>query len=148
MTDFWQSDTYKIVEMMKATGNAPGLIERWKNMVEGWVQCNAGPDVEAAKAWLPMWQVRPFYTAAELAPLFPVLAVTLGLRKKPGPIKSANRLENELIFARLPALGTYYLHDMRAAKYFIVERQHFWLEQNMTQRDFEKLMWEISNAQR
>lgn len=115
---FWKSDTARIVKTMKATGNAPGLIERWKDMVEAWALCNPGPDAEAVKAWLPAWQIRPYYTAAELAPIFPMLAVTLGLRKKPEPQKGAARLENELRMAGLP-------HFVRGGQTcFVVEQCH------------------------
>ena len=32
------SETYHIIEMMKATGNRPGVIERWKTLVAEWSQ--------------------------------------------------------------------------------------------------------------
>mgnify|MGYP003385367378 CR=1 FL=1 len=136
MTGFYKSDTFLIVQQMKATGNAPGLVNRWKDAVTAWALCNPGADADAVKAWLPLWQVRPFYTANELAPLWPALAVTLGLREKFSPIKSAHRLENELIFAGLPR------RRMLDRNYFAVERVHYW-------RDVSDDEWlrEYDNAQ-
>jgi hypothetical protein len=129
---FWDSDTYQIVKMMKATGNAPGLIDRWKDMVAGWAALHDGPDAEAIKAWLPNWQVRPFYTAAELAPIFPALAVTLGLCIRPRPIKSAARLANELKFA-----GLHYI-VIDGQEYFVVEQVHRWLKKPPTRQELRE----------
>lgn len=134
-TDFYKSDTYLIVRKMKDTGNRAGVVLLWKNMVEDWAQRHPGPDADAVLAWLPLWQVRPFYTANELAPMWPALAVALGLRTKFPPIRSANRLENELIFAGLPYR---FILDRR---YFAVERVHYW--RDATQDEWEK---ELSNA--
>lgn len=118
MKNFWQSDTAMIVRKMRVSGNQAGVIALWKNMVAHWAQNASVPDAEAVKAFLPLWQVRPCYTAAELAPIFPVLAVALGLRERPLPQKSAKRLENELKFARLP-------HFERDGKiFFVVEQCH------------------------
>jgi hypothetical protein len=117
MSDFWKSDTARIVHMMKATGNRPGVIAHWKRGMEIWAE-TGGPDADAVKAWLPAWQARPYYTAAELAPIFPVLAVVLGLRDRPEPQKGAARLANELRMARLP-------HFQRDGEtYFVVEQCH------------------------
>jgi hypothetical protein len=118
MNPFWKSDTAVIVKIMKATGNAPGLIDRWKDMVSAWAMVNPGPDADAVKTWLPAWQVRPYYTAAELAPIFPMLAVALGLRSRPLPAKGAALLSNELRMAGLP-------HFERDGEiYFVVEQCH------------------------
>ncbi len=111
-------ETYRIVRAMRATGNKPGLIERWKNSVAQWAMENSGPDAEAVKAFLPLWQNRPYYTAAELAPIFPMLALALGLRDRPGPSKSPARLANELKMAGLP----HFLRD--GVLYFVVEQTH------------------------
>lgn len=135
MTDFWKSDTARIVKAMKAGGNQSGLIALWKAFVEAWANTNAGPDAEAAKAWLPAWQTRALYTADELAPIFPALAVAFKFSERMTPQKSPARLRNELIFAGLP-------HRVIGGKlYFAVERLHFW-------RDTVDAAWEeeISNA--
>jgi hypothetical protein len=118
MSEFWKSDTAKIVKWMKARGNQPGLVALWKSDVEHWARHAGGTDAEAVKIWLPLWQVRPYYTAAELAPIFPVLAVALGLREKPAPQKSPARLANELRMAGLP----HFQHDGEI--YFVVEQCH------------------------
>jgi len=118
MIDFWKSDTYRIVKKMKATGNQPGVIALWKNMVAEWAEKSSGPDAEAVKAFLPLWQIRPYYSAAELAPIFPVLAVALGLRERPAPAKGAALLANELRMAGLP----HFRRD--GTLYFVVEQCH------------------------
>lgn len=115
---FWQSDTYKIVKAMKATGNRPGVIEHWRKLVEAWASNTTGPDVEAVKTWLPMWQSRPYYTAAELAPIFPLLPIALGWAMRPSPKKSAARLAHELDYAGLPKF------DRDGQIYYVVEQIH------------------------
>lgn len=120
MTEFWKSDTYLIVKAMKATGNQPGVVAQWKSAVEAWTAKAVGSDIEAVKTWLPYWQVRPTYTAAELAPLFPMLSIALGFTSRPTSQKSPNRLANELKFAGLP------YREIDGKTYFIVERCHHW----------------------
>lgn len=129
MTEFYKSDTYLIVRAMKATGNQPGVVAQWKDMVALWARApqHAGPAAEAVNAWLPHWQVRPCYTAAELSPLMPALSVMMGFTDRLGFQKSPNRLANELKFAGLPIIrainpagfGFY-------EEFFIVERLHHW----------------------
>jgi hypothetical protein len=120
MNEFWQGPTYKIVQAMKATGNRPGLIQQWKEMVEYWAQHHPGPEADAVKAWLPSWQVRQLYSAEELAPIMPALAVALRITDRLAPAKSPARLANELGYANLPYR---YLYDQT---FFAVERLHFW----------------------
>lgn len=115
---FWRSDTYRIVEAMKAAGNQTGVIEWWKKMVEATVPNMLAADRMAVEAWLPHWQVRPFYTAAELAPLFPALAVALGFRSTLPPQKTPARLANELDLARLPKF------ERDGVTYYLVEHCH------------------------
>lgn len=113
------STTYKIVQAMKATGNQAGVIAQWKQMVEIWAASEVNnPDAVAVRAWLPLWQVRNYYTAAELVPLWPVLALVLGITKTMEHPKSAKRLENELDFAGLP----YFVKD--GVKYYLTEQIH------------------------
>lgn len=135
VTDFYKSDTFLIVQKMKATGNQPGVVALWKNMVEHWAKRNAGPDADAVLAWLPLWQSRPFYSAVELAPLWPALAVALGICEKFPAIKSAHRLENELSFSGLPK------RRMLDRYYFAIERVHYW--RDASDEEWEK---ELSNA--
>lgn len=118
MNEFWNSDIYKIVKLMKSTGNRKGLIAQWRDMVDAWANSVNHPDAESVKSWLPSWQSREFYTAAELAPLFPALSVALGLSKRLTAQKSPKRLENELKFAKLPWVDSY------GEIFFIVEKCH------------------------
>lgn len=115
------SETYRIVRKMVESGNQPGVIQLWKNMVEHWAVRSTSPDAISVQAWLPAWQARPFYTARELAPIFPALAIALGVTKFMGRLprqKSPAMLARELEFARLP------FHEISGVKYFIVEQTH------------------------
>ena len=135
MTDFYKSDTYLIVQKMKASGNQAGVIQLWKNMVEEWAMKSDTLDAAGVRAWLPAWQARAAYTADELAPLWPALAVALGICRNVTVPKSVNRLTNELKFAGLP------FREFRGRTYFIVERCHFW--KDAPESAFEQ---EIQNA--
>lgn len=117
---FWQSHTYRIIQAMKATGNGPGLIEKWKKNVEAWASnpANDSPDARAVRAWLPFWQSRPLYTAEELVPIWPILGIALGLTNCVHPQKSAQRLSFELDYGGLPS------RIIDGQRYFIVERIH------------------------
>jgi hypothetical protein len=130
-------ETRHIIAMMKATGNRPGVIAQWKAAVADWAQkYRTNPDAASANAWLPLWQPRPFYTAEELAPMWPALAIATGFTSRwPAVLKSARRLANELDFCGLPRLG----HGLQ--KYFIVERIHYWREASK-----EEIEREIENA--
>lgn len=129
MSDFWKSDTARIVRTMKATGNRPGVIAHWKRGMEIWVQTASGPEADAVRIWLPAWQPRALYNDDELAPIFPVLAVVLGFRDRPAPVKGAALLANELRMAGLPH------RIIRGKTYFAVEHLHFW-------RDAVDAAWE------
>lgn len=132
-------ETRHIIEMMKATGNRRGVIAQWKESVADWAQTyRTDPSAVAANAWLPLWQPRSFYTAAELAPMWPALAIATGFTNRwPAVLKSARRLEHELDFCGLPRLA-YPWHE-----YFICERLHFW-----KQASIDDISQEIENAQR
>jgi len=121
-----KTSTYRIVQAMKATGNRPGIIAQWKAQIEQWVANNPNaPEAAALRAWLPMWQVRNHYSARELVPIWPVLAVVLGLATRLEHLKSTKRLEHELDFARLPHF------EKDGEKYYYVEQIH--LYKNVTQ---------------
>ncbi len=140
MTTFWESETYTIIKAMKRSGNRPGLITEWKDAVERWADLpeNLGnKDAAAVRAWLPAWQPRPFYTAAELAPMWPALAIAVGATMRLAHPKSAMRLEHELDFGGLPRVelelsfpsnGTDPVsHDLPYHRdYFIFQRIHHW----------------------
>lgn len=119
---FWEGETYAIVKAMKATGNRPGVIAEWKASVEKWAEMNrTNPDAAAVLAWLPHWRVCPFYTAAELAPIWPALAIAIGHSTRwPAVLKSPRRLEHELDYARLPFFW------MDGRRYYLAERIKFW----------------------
>ncbi len=139
MNPFYLSDTYALVRLMKLAGNQQGLIARWIEGVGTWAAREHGPDAEAVRAWLPHWQVRPWYSAAELAPLWPALALSLGINERLMPVKSAERLKNELLFSDLPRLtnadGTLEFHGK---EYFIVERLHYWKKRKLTTEEFDE----------
>lgn len=132
-----KNETYHIIEMMKATGNQPGVIERWKALVADWARKNiTNLDAQAVEAWLPHWQSRPLLTVEELAPMWPALAIATGFTNRwPLVVKSAKRLEHELDFYGLPHV----LVD--GQKYYVVERLHFW--KNASE---EELRREIQNV--
>lgn len=121
---FWKGgETYHIVRAMKATGNRPGIIAQWKNDLAAWASTRNpnDRDIAAVNAWLPLWQARPFYTAEELAPMWPALAITTGFTNRwPSVLKSPARLANELDFHGLPCF------EIDGQRYYVVERLHFW----------------------
>lgn len=117
-------ETAHIIEAMKAAGNS-SIIEHWKTMVAEWAQMHrTDADAAAVNAWLPFWQSRPFYTAEELAPMWPALAIITGYTTKwparQSLIKSPAQLEHELDYHGLPRLRVPW------RKFFIVERLHYW----------------------
>lgn len=118
------TETLHIIEMMKATGNQPGVIARWKEAVAAWAHKHCTePDAAAVNAWLPLWHPRPFYTAEELAPMWPALAIATGYTNRwPAVLKSAKRLEHELIFHGL------FHRKINDKLYFVVERLHVWAQ--------------------
>lgn len=136
MSSYWKSDAHRVVTAMKATGNQEGVVECWKNEVAAWALVNVGPDADAIKAWLPLWQTRPFYSSRELAPLWPMLVLAIcGTVPR---VPAANRLANELKFAGLPLIGKF-IHPETGIEeeFFIVERLHFWRDRLLTQEEFE-----------
>lgn len=134
-------DTRHIVEIIKATGRRQreqSIVALWKEIVAEWAARTPNdPDAAAVKSWLPKWQSRPFYTAEELAPLWPALAIATGFTSRwPVVPKSAKRLEYELDFCGLPRLA-------RRPEYFIVERLAYW--KNASEAE---ILQELENAQR
>ena len=128
---FWTGETYAIVKAMKATGNRPGVIQQWKDQIAEW--SNSRPndrDAAAVNAWLPHWQVRPFYTSEELAPMWPALAIAIGHTNYwPSVMKSPRRLEFELDYAGLPWF------EMHGRKFYIVEQIHKWRDAAQEERE-------------
>lgn len=132
--EFWKGETWAIIKAMRARGNQPGLIADWKDSVRLWAENNPrDPNAAAALSWLPLWQVRPFYTAEELAPMWPALAIVVGHTTHwPSVLKSARRLEFELDYAGLPRLEFPTLRQ-----YFIVERIHYWSKASLAEIEGE-----------
>lgn len=141
---FWGGPTYGVITAMKARGNQPGLIAQWIALAHQWALDHRGPEADAMRKWLPLFQARPFYNAAELAPMWPALVVALGLLDRP-PIYSPGRLANELDFGGLPVLhrddgGVWFRNPLDRSKierYYIVERIHHWRHRKLTQGAFE-----------
>jgi len=146
MNDFWKGETHAIVKAMKATGNRPGVIAQWKQEMEDWAFARPvnDPDAQAVRAWLPHWEVRPFYTADELAPMWPALAIAVGHSTRwPAVPKSARRLEFELDYAGLPRLPgpmpeIETVQGVNYIRYFVVERLHYWTSIERTLEEIEK----------
>lgn len=144
---FWFNPTYRIIKAMQASGNGPGVIQQWLEPVREWAQSAAGPDAEALRAWLPLFQQRPFYTVEELAPIFPALALGMGFADKLYAPKDPRRLYNELTYGKLPMLvkadGTSNYTNPLTGKtgfHFIVERLAFWAPMRLTQQEFENVV--------
>lgn len=131
MSKFWTGETYAIVRAMRMTGNRTGIIAGWKAAVAQWAQMHRTlPDAAAVNAWLPAWQPRPFYTAEELAPIWPALAIAIGHTSHwPNVLKSPRRLANELDYAGLPHF------EMDGHRYYIVEQIHFWNSATQEERE-------------
>lgn len=139
---FWESPTYKVIHAMKASGNQPGLIAIWKREVETWANGNKSPEAEAVKAWLPMWHPRPWYSASELAPIFPALAAAFDLGKMTQ--RPPARLVYELDYGGLPMLKQpsgllNFRHPVTGIydRFYIVERLHHWRDTPVSQEDFD-----------
>ncbi len=130
------AETLHIIGMMKATGNRPGVIAQWKESVAAWAQkFRTDPNAAAVNAWLPLWQPRAFYSAEELAPMWPALAIATGFTNRwPAVLKSARRLEFELDFHKLPRLAQH-------PRYFACEKIHYWRDAPL-----DEIMREIENA--
>lgn len=129
------SDNYRIVRAIIDRGNAPGLITEWFAGMRKWARENSGKDAEALRLWLDLVKPRPFYTAEELAGFWPALRLTLGMTTYLAPKPSGNRLQNELMFHRLPILknadtGMNYFPGF--GSFFIVEHVHRWRERPVT----------------
>lgn len=148
--EFYTGPIYQVVKAMLAQGNEPGLIKRWVASAYQWALDNRGPESEAIKAWVPHFQPRPFYTAGELAPMFPALEAALGLsRKHHRRNYSPGRLANALDYAKLPVLkrddGEVWFQNPalphRQDRYYIVERIGHWKKQRLTQEGFENVYY-------
>lgn len=130
----------RLVKMILDRGNKAGIITEWFAGMRRWAESNQSPDAKALGLWLDIVKARPFYTADELAGLWPALKLTLGLNDYLAPKPSGNRLHNELTFLRLPLLrnqntGMNYFPGL--GSFFIVERVHYWRERGVTPEELE-----------
>lgn len=133
-----------LVSWMRARGNRTGAVTEWIKNLTAWAENQPSTvDTRALRAMLPLWQVRPVYTAAELAPLLPTLYVVAGIRKVPGQAIGPATAKNILLKAGLPMLGSgaRFAHPITGQldQYFIVERLHYWAKLPVDQEDFERL---------
>lgn len=119
---FWQGETYAIAKAIKAAGNGQGIVQQWKDRVEQWARSNlSAPDAVAVRAWLPFWQVRPFYTPNELEHIWPALAIMVGKATRfPPVLKSPMRLQHEMDYAGIESFERF------GKRWYIVERPHYW----------------------
>lgn len=127
-------ESYHIINAMRRAGNY-GVIARWKDSVAQWAEANPNnADAAAVLAWLPFWEVRPFYRAEELAPMWPALSIATAYTNKwpvrQSLIKSPAQLAHELDFHRLPRVPGH-------PRYFICERFRHWLKATDDEIAFE-----------
>lgn len=138
------AEARELVAWMRARGNRTGAIAQWVKDFSDWLENQPSTvDTRAARAMLPLWQVRPVYTAAELSPLLPVLYVVAGIRKTPGLSIGPATTKNILLKAGLPMLGqgARFAHPITGQldQYFIVERLHYWAKLPVDQEDFVRI---------
>ena len=131
---------------MHATASHAGIIRLWQAKVSEWAKSMPPtPDKQAVLAWLPLWQNRPFYTAAELAPIFPALALALGYADTLQAPRSPKSLANRLTFFRLLTLrniddSDIFVHPVtgRNERFFVVENIRKWTQRPVSQEEFER----------
>jgi hypothetical protein len=137
------SANYQIVRAIMDKGNQPGLIAEWFAGMRKWAEVNKGADAEALRLWLDIVKPRPFYNAEDLAGFWPALKLHLGLCDYLSPRPSANRLQNELMFHRLPLLknadtGANYFPGQGTL--FIVERVHYWSKRPVSENELQTVL--------
>lgn len=99
------------------------------------------PDLAAA---VNGFHVRPFYSAAELARLWPLVCIGLA-QKQQGRAPSAAKLAERLIHFGLPRIkqwgGSYeFKHYGKPTEFFIVQDLWRIMNQRFTQNDFDRIM--------
>lgn len=146
---FWDSEVYKVIVGLKRCGNQPGMVATWIASVAEWAERNAAhPDARAINGMLPLWRARPFYSASELAPIIPALALAFGISEKPSPAMTGARLQYQLEYGGLPKLrrdnGTTFFHDTMGVlrEYFIVEHIHKWAKEVLSQEEFDNVLFD------
>tara|TARA_R110002020_G_scaffold298310_1_gene514172 strand:+ start:145 stop:597 length:453 start_codon:yes stop_codon:yes gene_type:complete len=146
MSELQKRAIWRIVNSIERLGNKPGILRQWIAGALKWADDNPGRDAQAIRDWVTHWQMRPFYTATELAPLIPALGVAFGITDKPMPQFGVKRLANMLDFAGLPKLKNIrgdcdFKHPYRCQfeEFYIVEQVHFWKDRELTQEEFENV---------
>lgn len=137
-------ETYAIVRAMIERGNRPGLIREWLSVVRHWAETHGGQDAAALRNWLSIVQPKPFYTAHELALMWPGLKIATGLETRMTLAPSPERLANELKFCGLPMLTAGRAFKSRfgaASQYFIVEHIPYWRTRLPNQEEFERVLY-------
>lgn len=135
--------TYQLVRAMIERGNRSGLIREWMYGLANWAEHNPGQDAVALRNWLSYAKPKPFYTATELALMWPALKFATGLTKRMEPAPSPFKLAAELEWCGLPYLGggrTYYPRYTKPDKFFIVERIPHWRKALPNQEEFERAL--------
>ena len=99
------------------------------------------PDLAAAVSG---FQARPFYSAAELARLWPLVCIGLAC-KQVGRAPSAKKVEERLIHFGLPRLkqwggSTEFMHYGKPTQFFIVQDLWGMMNRRFTQLDFDRIM--------
>ena len=143
MRNFKHSPLYKTLQVMNAQ-RGDSLVTQWKREVQKWAENHDKTlDAQAVKSMMTLWQERPFYSAAELSPILPAMALTLGITKTLQPATGAATLSTLLDFVKQPTLvgldgSPFFIHpgSGQKAKFYIVERQCFWCKP-ISQKDFE-----------
>lgn len=145
---YWSSPVFAVIKGMKACGNQPGMVAQWIATAARWSnEHSALPEAKSIQAMLPYWRARPFYTAAELAPMFPALMKVFSIADR-APEMSGARLAYMLDDGGLPTLrnanGTMFFHDAMGVlqKYYIVEHIHRWSKEVLSQEEFENVLFD------
>lgn len=144
---FWNSPVYAVIKGMKAGGNMPGMVARWIAAADQWSSEHAPlKEAKVIRDMLPYWRARPFYTASELAPMFPALMKVFGIADYQ-PVMSGARLGYLLDQGGLPKLrnanGTTFFHNAMGIlqEFYIVEQIHKWSPEALSQEEFENVLF-------
>lgn len=135
--------TYAIVRLMIERGNKPGVIRHWMTQLAQWADANTGSDAAALRSWLSMARPKPFYSAEELAVMWPALKIACGLEKRLYAAPSPKLLAIKLEVAGLPYLTggkSFVLPFLGPRKMFIVERIAYWRQRMPDQEEFENAL--------
>lgn len=138
----WRDDSsYRaFVEACKAAGDR-NLVQELLGPFELVQRAAPQPDIGAA---LATFKPRPWYSAAELSRLWPLVCIGLACKQQgrsPSPVKLAERLT----IHGLPKLRQWdgsqeFLHHGKRQEFFIVQDVWAIANQRYTQTDFDRVM--------